>query len=129
MIFYNIYATIKPDRLADLKDGIAQVFNFAEENEPAYAAFASIDPDEKEITFFNVFSDAEAMRTHYGLIPTIPGFAQIVASMDITRREIFGSLAPDLQAQAAGADLTCHETTLGISNRKIVSAESCAPAD
>jgi len=124
MIFYNIYATIRPGQLANLKAGITQVFDFAQTNEPAYAAFASIDETKNEVTFFNVFSDVQAMQTHYALIPTIPGFSQIVASMDIIRREIFGELTPELRAQTAGADLTYHKTILGMRNREIVPTES-----
>ncbi len=124
MIFSNICATIKPGQVADLKEGIAQVLDFAQENEPGYAVFANIDADEKEITFFNVFSDAETMQTHYAQISVIPGFGQIVASMDIIRREIFGDLTPDLQAQAAGENLTHRETTFGMNNRKIVPSEN-----
>ncbi len=121
MIFYNIYATIRSGQGANLTAGIKKVFDFAERNQPDYAAFANIDAEKRKVVFFNVFSDAAAMRTHYALIPELPGFQQIVASMDVTRREIFGALPSDLEAQVAGPDLTYRPMTLGMINRQIAS--------
>ena len=119
MIFYIIKATIRPGHLDAFTAANAELMDFITTNEPHYAAYSFMNDDRTEVTYVNVFDDAEAMAMHQRLIADEGILDDLAPTFDTTSREIYGLLTPDLVQKAAGADGVFSGASAGTFDRHI----------
>ena len=126
MITFIVRANVKPGLTETLKEALMETAAFISANEPEFANYAYFSADDTQVTFINLTNNSAALANHFAIASQNEAGPAVMAALEITSTEIYGELAPEVEAMVQGMKPLRRTPQYGTFDRTLIVKEVIA---